>query len=92
MNMPDSRAQREPRLLRFTVFQNANDVVLAFSEAGPFLAATFPSEGGVHYPSREALIEALDKVELPGDDIVNRPSARVYSVTSHQLCELQAAA
>jgi hypothetical protein len=56
------------------------------------MSVGFSSEKGVHYPSAAALIEALNRIGLPGAEIVNCPSNNSYTVTTARLRELETAA
>jgi hypothetical protein len=83
---------QEQMSVRFTVFAKPDGVVLCHCPAAPFSSAVFSSESGSHYRTGEALIEALNRVGLPGAEIMNDPSNTAYTVTAAQLRELETAA
>lgn len=81
--------ERKVFQVRFTVFFEPSGPILAYSVAGPFGPSTFASKSGVRYPDVGALIGALDKLGLPGNDIVSlRVQTKTFTVTGAQLTEL----
>jgi len=85
------RQRREGQVIpvRFTVFFEAGGPILAYASAGPFESATFASKAGTKYPDVNSLIHALDKVGLPGLEIVQmRRPTKIYMVTGERLSEL----
>jgi hypothetical protein len=75
--------------VRFTVFFEPGGPILAYSPAGPFATPTFASRAGAKYPDVGALTEALERVGLPGTEIVRLVSpTATFAVTGAQLLEL----
>jgi hypothetical protein len=75
--------------VRFTIFNEPNGPVLAYSVAAPFAPASFASKAGVRYPNSSSLIRALDGAGLPGEEIATmRDPTKIYTLTGAQLSRL----
>jgi hypothetical protein len=72
--------------VRFSVFVEPTGPILAFAVAEPYMSTTFASKAGTRYQSSQLLIATLDKVGLPGKEIVEMKNpAKVYTLTGAQL-------
>jgi len=89
LEMYRSRAPggQESLAVRFTVFKEGAGPVLAYAIAGPFIPATFASRAGARYDDTKSLIDALNRVGLPGKEISGFTD-KVYIVTRAQLSQL----
>ncbi|MGA9156217.1 MAG: hypothetical protein WB249_05455 [Candidatus Sulfotelmatobacter sp.] len=71
----------------FTVFREPAGPVLAYCVAQPFASRTFASKSGARFQSMEHLVETLNRVGLPGEEIAGFTD-KAYPVTGAQLHEL----
>jgi len=81
------RGDQELLAVRFTVFKQETGPILAYSVAGPFSSATFASKAGARFDDINKLIDALNRIGLPGKEISGFTD-KVYSVTRAQLTQL----
>lgn len=74
--------------VRFAIFNEPEGPKLDCEPVGLFGTSSLGSNHGVRYRSIKQLVEALDRVGLPGKEIFSG-SLKVYSVTSAQLRALR---
>jgi hypothetical protein len=75
--------------VRFTVFFEPDGPVLSYSVAAPYTSASFSNKNGAKFESVDALRRALTEIELPADEIVDKPeSTKVYTLRGSQILYL----
>lgn len=75
--------------VHFTVFSDVGGVILSYSVAVPYTSTSFASKAGAKFPDLTALVSALNKYGLPGEQIASMKSPdKVYTISGATLLAL----